>query len=396
MGIKDKEKFIFLAIAPTGEGISGSDRIFIELARQWAKRLEIDIVTTEEGVKMCRRQKLKGKHLKITSIDNSHPSGFLAKYVKKIYLGIKYGLKTKIKNPGDTILYSSSDFWMDVFPAVILKIRYKEIKWLATWYQTAPNPIKGFQEAKRDKGYKLSAFLYWFTQLPVKPLIKNYADWVIVNNEDERGVFPELNKKGRTIVLIGAVRLDQINRYKKKYKNEKKTIDCVFQGRFHPQKGVVELVEIWNKVVQKKPRAKLAMIGDGPLMNDVRNKVEKLGLDKNIDLLGYVFDGDKKYKTFARSKMVAHPAYYDSGGMASAEAMAFGLPVVGFNLKAYKSYYKKGMVKVKKGDKDKFADAILKLLSNTRTRKKVGKEALEMIKSYWSWDYRANEIVNNL
>ena len=99
---------------------------------------------------------------------------------------------------------------------------------------------------------------------------------------------------------------------------------------------------------------------------------------------------------FSQSKIVLHPAFYDSGGMASAEAMAFGLPCIGFNLKSYLSYYPKGMVKIKIGDLNAFSKTILKFLFNDEYREKVGKEASEMIKKNWSWDTRAKDILNSV
>jgi glycosyltransferase involved in cell wall biosynthesis len=173
-----------------------------------------------------------------------------------------------------------------------------------------------------------------------------------------------------------------------------KIYDAVFQGRFHPQKGVVELIEIWRRVVEKIPEAKLVMIGDGPLMKNVKLKIKNLKLESNIELLGYVFDGDEKYKTFSQSKIVVHPALYDSGGMASAEAMAFGLPCVGFNLKSYISYYPKGMIKVKVGDLNAFSDTIIRLLRDERFRNRIGGEAENVVKKDWSWEKRSEELLN--
>ena len=88
-----------------------------------------------------------------------------------------------------------------------------------------------------------------------------------------------------------------------------------------------------------------------------------------------------------------HPAFYDSGGMASAEAMAFGIPCVGFDLSAYESYYPQGMLKVKKGDLDAFADAILELLRKDTMRNRLGAEAQKMVETMLSWKVRADEVL---
>jgi len=408
MKILPKTKLYIFALAPTGEGISGSDRIFIELAREWSKFIPVTIYTTQEGIDMMKHKKLTGKKLKIEKVEKRKlPDSFLLKYIYKIFLGIKLGFSLPITNNQSpiTFLYSSSDFWMDVFPAVLLKLRFNKIKWISTWYQTAPNPLVGYKEGEREESYNLSALFYWLSQLVSRPLIKRYANKVIVNNEDEKKQFPGMNREGKVIVLIGAVRLDEIKKYQSQITlrlrsgegNHKSPIfDAVFQGRFHPQKGVVELIDIWKKVVEKKPDAKLAMIGDGPLMGEVKRRITMNKLTSNVSLFGYVFDGPDKYKIFAESRVVVHPAFYDSGGMAAAEAMAFGLPAVGFNLKSYESYYPKGMIKVKTGDLNAFAKTILRLLQKDKLRQKIGSEAREMIERSWTWTNRANQILNQI
>ncbi len=394
---KSATQFIFLAFAASGKGISGSDRIFIELAKRWSKIAPLTLFVWEEGYEMCKRQKLVSSiKYQVVSMEPWKRMGFIINYFARIIEGIRSGFSLKLDNKPSTIIYSASEFWMDSLPAFILKRRFKDITWVAAWFQTAPNPLVGFSAGKRENTYKLSAFFYWLVQLPIKPIIARFADYVLINNELEKKQFPRLTRQKKVIVLIGAVNINDIEIFMKKNRQLKKMYDAVFQGRFHPQKGVVELIEIWKKVVSKESTAKLVMIGDGPLMEDARRKIKELRLEKNIELLGYVFDGDKKYKTFAQSKIVVHPAFYDSGGMAAAEAMAFGLPCVGFDLKAYESYYPKGIMKAKYGHLDEFAEIINTFLQNTKLREKIGKEAQQMILTNYSWDKRAEEVYRQI
>ncbi len=394
----EKINFHFFALAALGLGLSGSDRIFIEFARRWSKSSKVNIYLWTEGYEMCERQDLNGKNIlfKILSMRLWNRLGFIVNYFARIFEGIRLGFVVRLQNNEGTLIYSASDFWMDVLPCFILKIRFSKVRWMATWYQTAPNPIKGYSEGQRVEKYRFKAFLYWLSQLFVKPLISNFANFVLVNNESERRQFPGLNRAKKILVVLGAVDTVKIHKWILKNKKTTKIYDAVFQGRFHPQKGPVELVEIWRKVVDRKGDAKLVMIGDGPLMEEIKLKIKSLGLGNNIKLLGYVFDGDRKYNVFSQSKMVLHPAFYDSGGMASAEAMAFGLPCIGFNLKSYLSYYPKGMIKIKIGDLNAFSKTILEFIFNDEYRKRVGGEASEMIKKNWSWDTRAKDILNSV
>lgn len=393
-----KLRFIFFALMAWGEGISGGDKISIELARRWAKFFPITIYLWEEGYRMYTRQKLSSKNIlyKIIDMNPWKQLGFIINYLARIIAGILIASSIKLENEKTTIVYSATEFWMDSLPGFILKIRFPKVTWIATWFQTAPSPWTGFKEGDRVLSYRTHALAYWLVQLPIKPLIKSYADFVLINNEYERKQFTEMDKKGKVIVVLGAVDLSLVKQLLNQIQSTGKVYDAVFQGRFHPQKGVVELIDIWKLVTDRKPDAKLALIGDGQLMPDVKQKIDKLNLQKNIKLFGYVLDGIKKYKIFAESKVVLHPAFYDSGGMAAAEAMALGLPAVGFDLKSYQSYYPAGMIKVPINNLDLFAKEILELLDNKKLYSETGNQAKEMISKNWSWDTRAETILNSL
>lgn len=391
-------RFIFMALMAWGEGISGGDKISIELARRWARSYPVTVYLWEEGYRMYMRQNLDPHKIRFEVV-NMNPwkkMGFFINYLARILAGILIALRINLKNEKNTIIYSATEFWMDSLPGFVLKMRFPSITLINTWFQTAPNPLVGFKEGNRTASYRLSALAYWLVQLPIQPLIKKYADFVMVNNENERKQFHKMDKERKVIVVLGAVDLNKIRNWIRQTGrgNLPKVYDGVFQGRLHPQKGVVELIDIWKLVVEEKPDAKLALIGDGPLMKSVKLKVQSAKLEKNIKLTGYLFDGEEKYKIFAQSKVVVHPAFYDSGGMASAEAMALGLPAVGFDLKSYKSYYPKGMVKVPINDLSAFAKAILNFLNDQKLYSKIANQAKVMISQKWSWDKRAEEVLS--
>lgn len=386
-----KEKNIhIIAFSSFGNGISGGDRIWIEFATNWAQKNFVEVVTWTDGKAMYDRQnKPKAPHLNF-NIQNSiffSAKNFLLSYLLRIIGSIVWAIKFS----DTSVVYSASEFLMDVFPAAILKLKNPSLLWIATWYQTAPSPFKGY-----NNNFSLNAFLYWFSQFITKFLITRLADKVLVNNELEKKQFDKLNKSGNVIIVLGAVDYPMIQKWQKKNKNFRKKYDAVFQGRFHPQKGVLELISIWEKVCKKKPDAKLVMIGDGPLYQKVQDLINEKKLRSNVILTGYLFDGDLKYGFFSKSKLVIHPALYDSGGMAAYEAMAFGMPAIGFDLLAYNSYYPKGMVKVKKFNLNMFANQILDLLSDSSKYREVSNNAFNFIKSSARWDIRSKEILNKI
>lgn len=391
-----KLHFYFFALAARGEGLSGSDRIFIELAKHWSKNNLLEVFVWEEGFQMCCRQHLDKSNVKfnILSLSRLEKCVFTINYIALIIRSILLAFKLNLNNLKSTIIYSASDSWMDSLPGWILKCRYPKITWIGSWYLTVPNPFQKFGGNNLSiKLPRLNSFFHWLLQKPAFYLIKKKADIVFVTSEPDKAKFP---KQKNVLVIKGGVDLTSTRFWQKKFKHLPKIYDAVFQGRFHPQKGVLELIDIWKLVVGKKPNAKLIMIGDGPLTTQVKAKIRKYKLEKNIFLTGYKYDGEEKFKIFCQSKIVVHPSIYDSGGMSAAEAMAFGIPCIGFNLPAYSSYYPHGMFKVKLGDKNSFAAALLLLLNNQKKATIIGEQALQMVKKEWDWNRKAPVILKKI
>lgn len=388
MGLdKNFKNLYFFALAARGEGLSGSDRIFIELAKRWSDKFHIEIFLWDEGFKMCQRQGLDKSAVKfhIMPLKKWQKVNFAVNYVFLIIKSVWLASKLELKNQSSTIVYSASDFWMDSLPGWILKCRYPKIQWIGTWYLTAPLKL-----------LNLNNLFYWLSQRPIYLLIKKWADFVFVTSDPDKLRFIRHIKKKKVLVVRGGVDLAVVNFWQMKFSNLPKKYDAVFQGRFHPQKGVAELIDIWKLVVNKRQNAKLIMIGDGPLMKRIKEKVKREKLESNIILKGYMLDGVEKYKIFYQSRIVVHPAVYDSGGMSAAEAMAWGLPGVSFDIDALKTYYPRGMLKAHLGDKEEFARLIKNLLDDPKLYDKIAQEAEDLILKYWDWDARSEEILSKL
>lgn len=391
-----------ISIAAEGSGLSGGDRLFTQIALHldlsiWC----VQVITSSAGMRMCDDAHLP-KRVSITVprvVAWLESTPFMLRYIGKILSsGITaYTCYLRLRDAPHPYIYVASDFWADLFPACMVKIVLPGTHLCATWYQTAPNPWKGFVTgaSKRRHNDRSRSLHYWLVQAVSNRLIRIFADTVVVNNADEQSVFPGLRKE-KLYVMYGGVPVDEIRTYLQKRPHSTKDIDCVFQGRLHPQKGVLELIDIWSRLITRMHDARLVIIGDGPLMNRCRQKVKELGLENHITFVGYVFDGDVKYDIFSRSKIVLHPSLYDSGGMAAAEAMAFGIPCIGFDLPAYKSYYPHGMIKVPAGELDAYAQSIQDLLVDQAARERLGQEAMSDIHARWSWQKRVHDFQRHL
>lgn len=210
------------------------------------------------------------------------------------------------------VVYSASDFLPDSLPAVIYKI--KGSKWIAGFYLTA---------------FKSNKVHYW-TQKVVRYLIEKLADFVIVTNPTMFYLFPD---KAKTWINGG---IELSNCWPS---DEKKIYDAVFCGRIHPTKGIDELIQIWSLVRDNRPKARLAIIGDGDLGLDyVKQKIGYFfgPCESGIDLLGFM--GNERFDIYRKSKVVLYPTppKYDHFSMAPIEAMACGCPCISFKTETIK------------------------------------------------------------
>lgn len=330
------------------------------------------------------------------------PELILGKYnffLDNLYKIFFLPLKAFFDQVNGDLMISSTDFLPDVFYAFLLKVKSPKIKWAASYFLEAPKPWAKDNPYKTSFGRWLVGLVYWLEQRLAYQLIKSKADFVLVTSYPDVKRFVTTKRPAKKIIIVqGGVDIEAAQKYLKSRRAktpEKRRYDACFLGRFHYQKGVLELVDIWAKVCQTIPQAKLAMIGNGPLEKAVKQKIKRLDLEKNIDLLGYQ-TGSAKYRVFRNAKMIVHPATYDSGGMAAAEGMAWGLPAVGFDLEALKTYYPTGMIKTPPGDLQKFAANILLLLADKKLYRKMAQEAVVLTQKVWDWRIRTGKIYQKL
>lgn len=387
-------KLIIIANWIYGSGLSGGDRILIELARRWKDKTDITLCVSQDGYNICRKYGLDVKY-EIWSKSYMNKSGFILTYFIRIMTSCFKALTYRLTDKG-VMIYSASDFLPDSLPAFIMKLRNRQNKWIAGFYLFA-QPIASFIKKTNKRKFRIIRdSFYYLSQKPAFYIINKYADCVFVTSNPDIEPFAKNGRNRNNIVVIrGGVDVKSAKEYKNTGGNTKYEYDACFLGRLHTQKGVIELIDIWREVVNEKSNAKLAIIGDGELKNELTGKISKLNLNKNVSFLGFK-DSEEKYEIFRKSRIVLHPAVYDSGGMAAAEAMAWGLPAVGFDLPHLKEYYSKGMTKAEPGNIKEFANKIVQLLEDKNLYNNLSKEAQDFIFQEWDWNKRAEVIMNQL
>ena len=99
-------------------------------------------------------------------------------------------------------------------------------------------------------------------------------------------------------------------------------------GRFALQKNQACLIEAFGRIADDYPDWTLRIAGDGELRAELEAKVAELKLDGRVELPGNIADIGSEYES---ADLFVLPSTYESFGLATAEAIMHGLPVVGFS-----------------------------------------------------------------
>ena len=135
--------------------------------------------------------------------------------------------------------------------------------------------------------------------------------------------------KGNVYLLNNAIDLDQF-KYDEKVRKEKRkelnisddTLVIGHVGRFVEQKNHRFLIDIFNEVHKEKKNSILSLAGQGPLMDEIKEKVRKLGLEDNVKFLGQRNDINELYQAF---DVFLLPSLYEGLPVVGVEAQATGL-----------------------------------------------------------------------
>lgn len=93
-------------------------------------------------------------------------------------------------------------------------------------------------------------------------------------------------------------------------------------GRFMPQKNHHFLIDIFAEVHKRDPKAKLLLMGEGPLEQQVQEKVHSLGLDHDVRFLGVRADVNRILQAM---DVFVLPSLYEGLGMVAVEAQTSGM-----------------------------------------------------------------------
>ena len=209
---------------------------------------------------------------------------------------------------------------------------------------------------------------------------KNLDYFVLVSSDLQKFYSEKLaNNKVMCIYIPNAI--DSIPKKLSSLK-EKRLISV---GRLSPEKGFIDLLKVYNILIQEYPDWSLDIIGDGVERNNLEDYIKKHNLDK-VTLHG--FQG-KEYidDVLDKSSIYVMTSFTESFGIVLLEAMSHGVPCIAYDsaegAREIITSGDNGFL-IKNRNIDAMVLKIKNLIENEKLRKNVGKAARESINKYTS------------
>lgn len=217
------------------------------------------------------------------------------------------------------------------------------------------------------------------------------SDWVwnlssvMVGEREKKGVSPRYRTKQIEVPVgtdldVEICHFSEIERY-----------TVVFMGHLREGQGLEFLIDCVPEIIRKVPKARLLLIGGGPLEDELRKQVKQKGLGDKIEITGFVKDFEDINERLTKCAVAVAPyeesaytRYTDPGKLKA--YLACNLPVV--VTKVPRAAYE--IEKARCGfavrcNKKELVDAVAKLLTNEELLKIYRKNALNFARKY-SWD----------
>ena len=165
----------------------------------------------------------------------------------------------------------------------------------------------------------------------LRPFSKVYAtDYMCCSELAGRWLFGDkAYASGQVYLLNNAIDLDKF-KYNESLRKEKRkelgisddTIVIGHIGRFVAQKNHTFLIDIFNEVHRKNSNSLLLLVGQGPLKEEMENKVRELKLNDSVRFLGQRNDVNELYQAF---DVLCLPSLYEGLPVVGVEAQASGI-----------------------------------------------------------------------
>ena len=223
-----------------------------------------------------------------------------------------------------------------------------------------------------------------------KLIYKFYSKIICISPEVKNKLITSLAiPQDKLIVLRNGINLKEIKSartyHKLNFGFSDKDVLIVKVAGFRIEKDHETLL---NTLKELPENYKLLLVGDGAKRGEIEVAISRLQLNNRVKLLGVRSDVSSILKMCDISVLSSH---WEGFGMAAAESMAAGIPVIASNVDGLAQVVEGGGLLFEKGDINDLKSKIIQIAENADLRKKLIDSGFAK-----SSQYSISEMVNNL
>jgi glycosyltransferase involved in cell wall biosynthesis len=331
-----RAKIHFICNGVFSTSIAGGDIHFLKLAEAAARAdYELNFFGGTALWGIIERYKVPGTltltdDAKMPRVDLSALSGQIAMF--RDFFG-RYRRTRRLfhRIAPDNYVYAVSDYWFDVLPACRCAAQRK----LMILHMEAPTFGQILWRSRPDVDRKRLASLHYY-------LSQNLSLSAFRSCQTKRllythpGMKPNLLRKGFRESELAFVSAGFDPTVAERTPEQAKQFDVAWIGRVHRQKGIDDLVATLVCLAAKLPDFRAVIIG--AVENQLRPYMEQAGLENCLQFAGFVPEAEK-FRLLKASRLFLMPSRHESWGAVIAEALAANLPVVAYDLEAYRPVF---------------------------------------------------------
>ena len=186
------------------------------------------------------------------------------------------------------------------------------------------------------------------------------------------------------IDLSGYDNLPEKGEFRRRYSFKDGEKMILYVGRLHKSKGINLLVKAFADLSKKSDSTKLVFVGpDDGYQSTLERIIRDLKIDTKVVFTGFVTN-EEKMAAFLDADVFVTPSF--SGfPVTFLEACACGTPVITTNTGDKLDWIHDKVGYVVEYDKGKLRDAISKVLSDERLRRRFGEEGRKLVREEFGW-----------
>ncbi len=282
----------------------GAEKVCVTLCNELTHRhYNVELWILEPGDTFLFRQ--LNKKVKVTDLNKKHVKN-------SIFPLIKLFLRHK---PKLTIVFN--------LELAILAIVFKKMFFLKT--KIIVRSINTISLAYKSSTNKWKKF---FTFRMIKYLLP-YSNKIIAQSQGmQEDLIKNLHIKSNKIATIHNPAFSLSLNDLPKNNREEIPNEFLYIGRLQPQKGLENLIRIFNNARKINSTIHLTIVGEGPEKRKLEKISESLGLNSDITFTGYQPDTTPLFK---KAKATVLTSLYEGFPNVLVESIAIGTPVIAFD-----------------------------------------------------------------